>query len=297
MSRAPGGRQHSLLTDHSTDTLRGRFVLTALVVALGVLLWPVVKYAIEVWSGDEQLRFAFLVPPVLAALVWWRRDSLVGLPRPGKGTTRLGLVILGLAVIGYAVAERLDARSPMAIMAGVVLWSVIVSLWGWPHARALAFPVALLTLTLSLQQSLIAPIAFWLQNVTADSASALSHVIGLPIDQEGLVLRGQRFAFIVADTCSGMNSLLPLLTLAGLLLYVVRVTPLGGLGVLASVLPLVILANTVRVECVLLVASGFGQDAAMGFFHGASSLVLFGLALLGLLLVSKVARCQISATA
>lgn len=270
--------------------MRGWLALAGLTVGVLVLFWPVVSHAIEVWSGDEQLNFAFLVLPLLAGLLWWRRYSLRALARPSGAPTGLAIVALGVA--SFVLAERLDARSPAAATSAVVLFGLVVYLWGWPLGRALAFPIGMLAFTLSLQQTLISPIAFWLQNVTANGAATLSHIIGLPIVQEGLVLRGDQFAFIVADTCSGMNSLLPLLTLAGVLLYTVRATLVGALGVLASVLPLVIVANTIRVESVLLVASRFGQDAAEGFFHGASSLVLFGLAFAGLLIVTRVARCQ-----
>ena len=270
--------------------MRGWLTLAGLTAGVLCLFWPVITHAIEIWSGDEQLSFAFLVPPLLAGLLWWRRESLRELASPAG--VRAGLTITVLGIAGFLVAERLDARSPAAATCGVVVFGIVAYLWGWRLARALAFPIGLFAFTLSLQQTLISPVAFWLQNVTANGAAALSHVIGLSIIQEGLVLRGDQFAFIVADTCSGMNSLLPLLTLAGVLLYIVRATPVGALGVLASVLPLVIVANTIRVESVLLVASRFGQEAAEGFFHGASSLVLFGLAFAGLLIVTRVARCR-----
>jgi exosortase/archaeosortase family protein len=63
-------------------------------------------------------------------------------------------------------------------------------------------------------------------------------------------------------------------------------------AVIASVLPLIVIANTCRVVLVLLVADAFGQDAALGFFHNLSSLLLFGLALVGMLAVSRVTRCR-----
>jgi exosortase/archaeosortase family protein len=63
-------------------------------------------------------------------------------------------------------------------------------------------------------------------------------------------------------------------------------------AVLLSVAPLAIFANSVRVTAVLLVAQLYGQDAAIGFFHGASSLVVFGLALGGLFAVSRLVGCH-----
>ena len=66
----------------------------------------------------------------------------------------------------------------------------------------------------------------------------------------------------------------------------------GTTPLLLSVAPLVLLANTIRVTSVLMVASWFGQDTALGFFHGASSLVLFGLALVSLLVFSRMLGCS-----
>src|SRR5437867_2677005 len=89
------------------------------------------------------------------------------------------------------------------------------------------------------------------------------------------------YAFIVAQACSGMSSLLSLLALAALWMSATRGRMTARVAVFASVLPLVLIANTARVTLVLIVAASFGEDAALGFFHGASSLVLFGLALMG----------------
>lgn len=285
---------------------RETVIYAALLGAAAWLFWPVLTNAVENWATIEELNFGFLVPPVLVALVWWRRRSAepdalsAGLAPAGSHraqrfidvATLAGLALAVLGIAGYVLAERLEARSPAAVMAGVAIWSAVLYLWGWRVARQEALPIAVLTFALSLQQTLISPLAFWLQGVTANAANLGAHGIGLQIVQDGLLLRGDRYAFIVADTCSGMNSLLALITLTGLLLYVARGTFAGRVGVLASVLPLVVVANTVRVITVLWVADRFDQDTALGFFHGASSLVLFGLSLIGLLFAARLFGCQ-----
>jgi exosortase len=117
-------------------------------------------------------------------------------------------------------------------------------------------------------------------------------LLGVGLARDGLVLRSDQFAFIVAEACSGMSSLISLLALAVLWAYLTRGTLPARAAIILSVLPLVIVANTARVTLVLLVAWHFGQDAALGFFHGASSLLLFGISLGGLLLVSRIVGCR-----
>jgi hypothetical protein len=93
-----------------------------------------------------------------------------------------------------------------------------------------------------------------------------------------------------------MSSLVSLLALAALSVHLVR-GPLLGRFVLRSVLPLVIVASTTRVALVMLIAWWFGRDAALGFFHGASSLLLFGLVLVGMLAIRSVVGCRLPSVA
>jgi exosortase len=140
-------------------------------------------------------------------------------------------------------------------------------------------------------------VGFALQEVTAAGAAWTGPLVGLDVVRDGLVLHSTTaspaYAFVVAQACSGMSSLLSLLSLAALWMYATRGSLSGRVAVFAAVLPLVVVANTVRVTLVLLVGASFGENAALGFFHGASSLVLFGVALTGLLGVSRIVGCKL----
>jgi exosortase len=233
----------------------------------------------EVWSTQEELSFGWLLPPVVVGLVWLRRDELLHSMTSG---VRIGLAIAIVAVVALVVFERIAAHSPAAAAAGLLLWSMAVYLWGWRAGRVLAFPMTLLTVGLAMQQTLLSPISFPMQQITAGQAAELARLIGLPIVQEGLVLRTDAFAFEVAEACSGMNSLLALLTLAALWIYVGQSAVRSRASVLLSLLPIVVLANTLRVVAVLVFASKFGEDAALGFFHNVSGFLLFGASLTAL---------------
>lgn len=284
----------SVMASRLVSPGRGREKSRHVVGALGLtlvfawLLWPVLSSAVTEWASVDELDFAFLVPPLIAVVLWRRRGALRALV--DRGTTA-GIVVFGFGLLGYVIALRLEAHSPAALMAGIIVWGGVVYLWGWPLGRALLFPIGLLTCALMLQQTLVAPFAFRLQMFVALAATVVSHMLSLSVTQDGLLLRDRGFAFIVADTCSGMNSLLPLLTLSGVWIYASTTRRIRQSSVVASVLPIVLVTNTVRVVLVLLIADRLGQEAALGFFHGASSLLMFSLALLGLLCVSRMSRC------
>jgi exosortase len=246
-------------------------------------------HAWEVWSTTEEFSYGFAVAPVSAAVIWWRRAALRRACGTGSWT---GLVIVLGGVALYLLGRRASINAVAGLAVLPLLWGTAVFLWGWAAGRVLAFPIGFLAFGLGLYRGLLSSVGFAQQGLTARGAATLTNALGVATARDGLVVYGEDFGFVVAEACSGMSSLLSLLALASLWIYLVDGPLLGRLLVLGSVAPLVIAANIVRVTLVLLVAAHFGQDAATGFFHGASSLVLFGIALGGLMLVSWVVGCK-----
>jgi exosortase len=254
-----------------------------------IVVLPAFAHAIDVWSTTEEFSYGFLIAPVSAMVIWWRRAEL----RRSLGAgASAGLVIVAGALLLYVLGERLGIHAITGLSVSPLLFGAAVFLWGWAAGRVLAFPFAFLAFGLGVFRGLLDSVGFALQGITAFGAASMANLVGLPVVRDGLVLSADNFAFIVADTCSGMSSLVSLLALAALWVYAARGSIPGRMVVLFSVVPLTIFANSLRVTLVLVVANFFGQDAALGFFHGASSLVLFGLALGGLLGVSRVVGCR-----
>jgi len=269
--------------------------LVPLGVALATLavVWPAVAHALEVWSTTEEFSYGYLIVPVSLGVVWFSRRAL--LASIGHGAAA-GLAIVVGSLLLMLGAERMGIHALAGIAVSPLLFGAAVYLWGWSAGRVLAFPIFFLIFGLGVFRGLLDTVGFALQSVTAIGAGTLATLLGLPVVRDGLVLSSDRYAFIVAEPCSGMSSLVSLLALAALWTYVARGSMTARAAVLLSVAPLAIFANSARVTMVLVVAQFFGQDAAIGFFHGASSLLLFGLALGGLVLVSRLVGCQVFAT-
>jgi len=59
-----------------------------------------------------------------------------------------------------------------------------------------------------------------------------------------------------------------------------------------SAIPIAIVANIFRVVLILVIAYYWGEDVAMEFFHEASSLFLFLLAFVFLILIGRLIGCK-----
>lgn len=264
--------------------------LSLLAVATAALIAPAVAHAIDLWSTTEEFSYGFLVVPISVALVVLRGDRLRA---AGQSGDRFGLAAVAAAVAGFAVAERVGIHALAGLMISPLLWGITLYLFGRGVAGAVAFPIGFLAFGFAPYRGLLDSVGFTLQGVTAQGAAALAAGLGLPIVQNGLVLQLPQFGFIVAEACSGMSSLLSLLALASVWIHLAHAGVPSRIAVILSILPIVIAANILRVALVLVVAVQWGPDAAVGFFHGASSFVLFGAAVASLIVISRVVGCRL----
>jgi exosortase len=269
--------------------MRRHFVPIGLGLITALLVAPAFVHAGEVWSTTEEFSFGFLVPPISLGLLLWRRGSIRA--SVGVGSTS-GLLLVLPSLATYLLAERTEIHALAGLAVPPLLIGIAAFLFGWRLARRVAFPLGFLAFGLGLFRGLLDSLGFALQAVTAVGAASLAQVMGVSVDRSGLVLSSDTFAFVVAEPCSGMSSLVSLLALASLWIYVVRGSIPARAAVVLSALPLVVVANSTRVALVLLIASWFGQDAALGFFHSLSSLLLFLLSVLGLAFISRLVGCK-----
>jgi exosortase len=272
---------------------RGQLRRTLPSLALGIvtviLSAPALLHSVNVWSTTEEFSFGFLVVPVAAVLAWPRRRALLDGPAEGSA---LGLSVVVVAVGTYVIAERVGINAVAGLAIPPMLWGMVLYVRGWTAAKTLALPIGYLAFGLGLYRGLLDNVGFALQGITASAAALGASALQLGVSQDGFVLRGSDFAFVVSQPCSGMSSLVSLLALSTLWVSLASGGLVARAIIVAAVLPVVIVANGARVTIVLAVASAFGQDAALGFFHGASSFVLFGFAIAGLLGVGWLVGCK-----
>src|SRR5262249_33085011 len=156
--------------------------------------------------------------PVAAYFTWQRRDALRRAPlRPSS----LGLVLLATGILlllaGLLGAELFLSRvSLVFVLTGAVLFVL-----GWSHLRILAFPLAMLLLMIPIPSIIFNQIAFPLQLFASRVGEAAISAANIPVLREGNVLVLANTSLEVAEACSGIRSLVSLITLGLVYGYVV----------------------------------------------------------------------------
>jgi exosortase len=129
----------------------------------------------------------------------------------------------------------------------------------------------------TLIDALTEPLKHWISIIVVD----LLHLVGYPIGRSGVMLTVGRYELLVADACSGLNSMFSLAALGALFIHIMgRKSRLHTALLVLAIVPIAFAANIVRVVSLVLITYHFGDAAGQGFLHGAAGIVLMLVALL-----------------
>jgi exosortase len=257
----------------------------AIVVIVAGIVWMyggVLSSLVQQWASDDNYSHGFLILPLAAYCAWIRRDRLRAAPQqPHAG----GLLLIGCSLLVFAAGILgADLYLTRISLVGVVIGSVLF-VWGSAHVRELRFPLLLLPLMIPLPAVLFNQIAFPLQLVASRAGEAIIATAGIPIVREGNVLDLPNIRLAVVEACSGIRSLMSLITLAVVLAYFTERTLLARVVIVVSAVPVAIAANASRVAGTGFLAVWFGPRTADGFFHAFSGWLMFVVAFAGLVAV------------
>ncbi len=236
------------------------------------LYWKVLVELVGAWENDGNYSHGFLIAPIAIYLAWERKAELVALRRT-PGNSGLLLVLAGIALLtaGTLGAELFLTRvSIIPVVAGA-----IVFLFGWSHLRLLTFPIGFLVLMVPLPAIIFNQIAFPLQLLASQFGEVSLSALGIPVLREGNVINLAYTRLEVVEACSGIRSLVSLITLGIVYGYFVDQRLSVRLIIVASTIPVAIIANGLRIAGTGLAAQYYGPSVAEGFFHTFSGWVVF----------------------
>jgi exosortase len=228
------------------------------------------------WVADPEYSHGYLVPAFAAFLLWQRRDRLAGaaLALDWRGVPLL-LAGAGLRLLGaYLYVDWLDAASLLPTLAGLfVLFGGRPALrWCWP---AVAFLVFMIPLPYRLEKALARP----LQRVATAGSVYAMQTVGLPAVAEGNVIILSRGQIGIVEACGGLSMLLTFLAMAVAVALVIDRPALDRAVVLASAVPIAVLANVARITATGVLQELVSPEVAQKVFHDYGGWLMMPLAL------------------
>jgi exosortase D (VPLPA-CTERM-specific) len=220
----------------------------------------------------EQYNYCYLIPFVLLYMIWDKRTELASIPSISSWS---GLIpfTLGLAFywIGAVGAEMLTLL--------ISFWLVLVGLcwmqFGWQKIKKIGFVLFFMLTMFPLPDYIHNKLMLHLRLISSKLGVFFIQLFGMPVTREGNIIDLGFTQLQVVEACSGLNSLISLLVLSLLLVYFFKAHIWKRCVLVLSAVPLAIFTNSLRIAVTAILHKYMGAEAAQGFFHGFSGLVIF----------------------
>jgi exosortase B len=241
-------------------------ILRWIPIVFGLLVMYVPTY-INMWQYfwiREDNAHGPLIVAVVGWLVWRRREVLLESPQQVKPVLGGILIAIGLAL--YVIGRSQEFAQPDAFSQIPLLLGLILTLQGKRAFRSLVFPICFLTLSVSLPGALLDVVLVPLKYYVSSIVEEILYLAGYPIARAGVILNIGPYQLLIADACSGLNSMIALTCVGLLYVYLSRQNSVVHSAILlAFTLPIAFVANVLRVLTLVLITYHFGDSAGHAF--------------------------------
>ena len=267
------------------------YSLLALAIAAAIVPFArVLGDLYNIWNLKPEYSHGIIIPILSAVLIWRDREELRRLPFTGSWLG-LGLIALGLALRFVGELTTMQTIEHYAFL--LVIYGLVLALTGPVIFRRLWMPLLILVFAIPLPSFFNNALSLQLQLLSSALGVWVIRAAGISVLLEGNVIDLGSYQLEVAEACSGLRYLLPLMTLAFIVAYVFRGPMWKRIAIFLSSIPITVLMNSLRIGFIGLTVERWGLGMAEGALHdfegwivfifstGALILTAFGLARVG----------------
>jgi exosortase len=234
------------------------------------------------WFNGDDFQ-GLLMPPIVLALLIWKRKQLLALPIKLWWPGLLMLAVsLGIHVGGYLIQQ--PRISIIGLFAGI--YSLIGLAWGPAWLRASFLPFCLFVFCIPFA-TISEPVTLRLRLMVSYIVAVIcNNLLGMDVVREGTQLFNSlhTYRYEVAAACSGLRSFMAIFALSTIYGFISFEQPWKRLLLMSAAFPLAVIGNVLRMLGIIITAEVSGQSAG-NFVHENSffSLIPYVPAILGIM--------------
>ncbi len=249
-------------------------------------VWIVLLYAgvgqnlLVAWSKEEYSH-GYLIPLVFAV---WALRLLQQAPvasSPSAGAVFLLFAGIVLKFTGEVIANNWLSQ----ISAVVSLVGLLGVFWGWAALKRIAAPLFFLLFAIPLPATVLPSLTAGMQLASSDLGVLGLQILGFSVFQEGNIIDLGVHKLQVAEACSGLRYLFPLMSLGYLVAFHAYKSAWRRAVLFLSTLPIAVLVNGLRIALMGMAVNWIGPKSIEGDLHEFEGFVVFAFCLGGLVLV------------
>lgn len=265
---------HAVAAPGCTASWRKAVPQVVIAIAAILLLYRDTALAmVTIWYRSETFTHAFVVPPIVAWLIWRKRAQLAALtPQPVRWVLLPMAAVVFVWLLGDLAA--VNALTQLALVTLLVL--TVPALLGLAVTRCILFALLFLFFAVPLGEFLMPQMMAW----TADFTVLALRLSGIPVFREGLQFVIPSGNWSVVEACSGIRYLIASVTVGTLFAYLNYQSPRRRVAFVLVSLLVPIIANWLRAYLIVMLGHLSGNKLAVGADHLIYGWVFFGVVIL-----------------
>jgi exosortase D (VPLPA-CTERM-specific) len=224
------------------------------------------------WIDSPEYSHGLLIPPIAAFLIWQQKDRLERVSFSGSWWG-VSLVLLGGVLLVVGQLGTIYTLIQYAYL--VTLFGLALALTGAPAFRWLFIPLFILVFMVPLPEFVLANLSTKLQLLSSQLGVWFMRLFDISVYVEGNVIDLGGYKLQVAEACSGLRYLFPLMTLGFLMGYFYKGATWKRIALFLSSIPITLFMNSFRVGTIGFMVEHWGIGMAEGFLHDFQGWAVF----------------------
>jgi exosortase D (VPLPA-CTERM-specific) len=226
----------------------------------------------NIWNLKPEYSHGVIIPVLSAFLIWRQREQLRSLPFTGSWAGLL-LIAVGLVLRFVGAATTMHTFEHYAFL--LVLYGLVLSLTGAVIFRRLWMPLLILVFAVPLPSFFNNSLSLHLQLLSSELGVWVIRAAGVSVLLEGNVIDLGSYQLEVAEACSGLRYLFPLMTLSFIIAYLYRGSAWKRAVVFLASIPITVLMNSLRIGFIGITVDRWGPAMAEGALHDFEGWLVF----------------------
>jgi exosortase len=252
-----------------------------------VLYFPTFRWLFETWLNDRFYGHGLLVALVCG---WLAHGKLAEVQAAEVRPSRWGIPLVVVGLLMAMVGAIGDIMSLSALSLYPVGIGLMLAARGPAALRPLRFPILYFLFAIPLASTgsdMSGRVFTPMMEFATSCTEQITDLFGLQPQRSGTIIRYPHYTMFIDVPCSGMASLLGLMSLAALMGHLSGARPWRTILLVAAAVPVAVASNMARLTLTALLGVTCGEKLATGFLHEASGVFTF---LLGAAILTVIPR-------
>lgn len=263
----------------------GLFWLALAIVGATAFLSSGFDALLRAWSTPEYSHGPLI--PLLSLLLFLRQLKTVPIQTGDLNDRWPGVLVIALALVFGLLGNLAQIADITAYAIIIWIYGILLISFGW-RTGWLFWPAVLhLVYMLPLPDTLYYKMSAWLQLISSELGVWFLRGMNVPVFLEGNIIDLGVFKLHVAEACSGLRYLFPILSFSYIFAVLYRGPMWHKAVLLVSAAPITVLLNSVRIAITGYIVNNFGLDWVEGATHFFEGWVIFIACILLLFLMTR----------